>query len=74
MISATVTANPGSKAGAVVGDLLVQPASAHGRRGGMQHIGFRLESGRRLGGIHHVDLLSHPAVWEAMRGLLEGPS
>jgi pimeloyl-ACP methyl ester carboxylesterase len=74
VISATVTADPGSKTGAVVGDLLVQPASAHGRRGGMQHIGFRLESGRRLGGIHHVDLLSHPAVWEAMRGLLEGRS
>jgi pimeloyl-ACP methyl ester carboxylesterase len=73
VISATVTADPGSKAGAAVGDLLVQPASAHGRRGDIQHIGFRLESGRGLGGIHHVDLLSHPAVWEAMRGLLEGP-
>ena len=73
-ISATITANPGHPLGAVAGDLLVQPASAHGRRGSRQHIGFRLESGRGLGGIHHIDLLSHPAVWEAMRGLLEGRS
>jgi len=73
VISATVTADPGSKAGAVVGDLLVQPASAHGRRRGIQHIGFRMDSGRGLGGMHPVDLLSHPAVWEAMRGLLQAP-
>ena len=72
VISATVTADPGGKAGAVVGDLLVQPGSAHGRRGGIQHIGFRMESGRGLGGMHHVDLLSHPAVWDAMRSLLHG--
>jgi len=73
VISATVTADPSSKVGAVVGDLLVQPARAHGRRRGMQHIGFRMDSGRGLGGMHHVDLLSHPAVWEAMRGLLQAP-
>jgi pimeloyl-ACP methyl ester carboxylesterase len=73
VISATVTADPSSKVGAVVGDLLVQPTSAHGRRGGIQHIGFGMEAGRGLGGMHHVDLLSHPAVWEAMRGLLQAP-
>jgi hypothetical protein len=28
------------------------------------------ESGRRLGGMHHFDLLGHPAVWQAIRGLL----
>jgi PGAP1-like protein len=69
-ISATVTADPGSPVGAVVGDLLVQPTSAHGRRGRRQHIPFPLESGRGLGGMHHFDLLNHPAVWVAMRGLL----
>lgn len=69
-ISATVTADPGSAVGAVVGDLLVRPASAHGQRGHRQHIPFAAESGRRLGGIHHFDLLNHPAVWAAIRGML----
>ena len=69
-ISATVTDDPGSPVGAVIGDLLVRPASAHGRRGRHQRIPFPAESGRRLGGIHHFDLLRHPAVWAAMRGLL----
>src|ERR1039458_7300721 len=72
-ISATVTGDPGSAVGAVVGDLLVQPASAHGRRGHRQRIPFPAESSRRLGGIHHFKLLNHPAVWAAMPGLL-GPA
>jgi hypothetical protein len=69
-ISATVTADPASPVGAVVGDLLVQPASAHGRRGPRQHIPFPIELGRGLAGMHHFDLLNHPDVWQAMRGLL----
>ncbi|HTS96164.1 MAG TPA: hypothetical protein VMI33_06050 [Streptosporangiaceae bacterium] len=69
-ISATVTADPASPLGAVVGDLLVQPASAHGRRGPRQHIPFPVKLGRGLGGMHHFDLLNHPGVWEAMRSLL----
>jgi pimeloyl-ACP methyl ester carboxylesterase len=69
-ISATVTANPGSALGGVVGDLLVQPASAHGQRAGWQHIPFPVESRHRLGGMHHFDLLNHPAVWAVMHSLL----
>jgi len=69
-ISATVTANPGSALGGVVGDLLVQPASAHGQRAGCQHIPFPVESRHRLGGMHHFDLLNHPAVWAVMHSLL----
>jgi len=69
-ISATVTADPGSPVGAVVGDLLVQPASAHGRRGPRRHIPFPVDLGRGLGGMHHFDLLNHPGVWDAMSGLL----
>ena len=69
-ISAVVTADPTSPLGAVVGDLLVQPASAHGRRGARQHVPFPVETGRGLGGMHHFDLLNHPDVWAAMRGLL----
>ena len=73
VVSATVTSDPGSPVGGLVGDLLVQPASAHGRRGRRTHIPFPVESGRGLGGMHHFDLLHHPAVWAAMRGLLDGP-
>lgn len=69
-ISATVAADPRSPAGAVIGDLLVQPASAHGRRGARQHIPFAAEDGRWLGGMHHFDLLNHPEVWTAIRGFL----
>jgi len=69
-ISATVTADPGHPLGAAAGDLLVQPASAHGRRRARQRIPFPAGSRRGLGGMHHLDLLNHPAVWAAMRDLL----
>ena len=69
-ISATVTTDPGHPLGAVAGDLLVQPASAHGRRGARQSIPFLASSRRGLGGMHHFDLLNHPAVWTAIRDLL----
>jgi pimeloyl-ACP methyl ester carboxylesterase len=69
-ISATVTASPGHPFGAVAGDLLVQPASAHGRRGAHQHIPFPAGSQRELGRMHHFDLLNHPEVWIVIRDLL----
>jgi len=69
-ISATVTADPRHPLGAVAGDLLVQPASAHGTRGAHQHIPFPVGSRRELGGMHHFDLLNHPAVWVTIRDLL----
>ncbi len=73
-ISATITADPGHPLGAVAGDLLVQSASAHGRRGAHQHVPFPVGSRRALGGMHHFDLLNHPAVWAAIRGLLGTPA
>ena len=69
-ISAAVTADPTSPLGAVLGDLLVQPASAHGRRGPRQHIPFPVQLGRRFGGMHHFDLLNHPDIWAAISGVL----
>jgi len=68
-VSATATAGPASPVGAVVGDLLIQPASARGRRGGREHIPFPGRPGP--GGMHHFDLLNHPAVWAAMRDILD---
>jgi len=70
VISAVISANPESPLGTLVGDLLVQPTSAHGRRGPRQHIPFAVEQTRRHGGMHHFDLLNHPDVWESMRSLL----
>lgn len=70
VISATVSAGPGGPLGAAVGDLLVQTASAHGRRGAARHIPFRADLSRQLGGMHHLDLLNHRDVWAAMRDLL----
>jgi PGAP1-like protein len=72
VISATVTSDPASRVGAVVGDLLVQPASAHGRRRRQQWIPFPARLGHWLADMHHFDLLNHPAVWDAMRGALAG--
>ena len=72
-ISAAVSMNPGSSLGALVGDLLVQPGSAHGRRGTRQHVPFPVGHAREFAGMHHFDLLNHPDVWEAMRGLLLRP-
>jgi len=72
-ISAAISANPGSPLGALVGDLLVRPGSAHGRRGTSQHVPFPVGHAHEFGGMHHFDLLNHPDVWEAMRGLLLRP-
>ena len=69
-ISATVSADPDSPVGALVGDLLVQPASAHGRRGSRQRIPFPVHLGRGLGSMHHFDLLNHPDVWTTIENLL----
>jgi len=71
VISATVASDPQSPFGAVVGDLLVQPASAHGRRRRRQHIPFPVEHGRSLGGLTHFHLVNHPQVWAQIRALLQ---
>lgn len=69
-VSGSVTVDPGHRFGAAVGDLLVQPASAHGRRGAARHIPFPAGLGRQVGGKHHFHLLNHSDVWAAMRDLL----
>jgi hypothetical protein len=69
-ISVTVTTDPSHPVGRLVGDLLVQPASAHGRRRRHQHVAFPVDGGRQLGGMHHLDLLRHRDVWAEMQSLL----
>jgi len=65
-LSATITTNRGNPLGRLVGDLLVQPASARGSK----HISFPVDHKRHFGGINHFDLLNHPPVYEAMHGWL----
>jgi pimeloyl-ACP methyl ester carboxylesterase len=47
----------------LVGDLLVQPASARGP--------LPVDRHRHLDGLHHFDLLTHPRVYEAMKSWLQ---
>jgi len=70
-VSATVTTNRLNPLGRLVGDLLVQPASARGRSRNGDHIPFPVEHRRHFGGLHHFRLLNHPSVYEAMREWLD---
>jgi pimeloyl-ACP methyl ester carboxylesterase len=70
-VSATVPRTPGNPLGELVGDLLVQPASAHGRRRRQQHIAFDVENRHEFAGRHHFQLLNDQGVYAAIRKRLE---
>lgn len=53
----------------ILGDLLVRYPSASGR-GRRRLMGFEVDNGRHLGGLHHFDLLHHPAVYAQLRAWL----
>jgi hypothetical protein len=74
VLAATLPHDPNGLAGRLVGDLLVQPASATGRHSGGRHIPFPVDNGRYLGGLHHFHLLNHPDVYEAVRTWLRRSS
>ena len=61
-IAATLSASPRGPGGAV-GDLLVSYHSAAGA-GRRRRIPFAAEHGSHVGGIDHLRLLNHPAVYE----------
>ena len=63
-ISATVTTSRRNPLGGLVGDLLVQPASARGRSRRGTHIPIPVEHTRHFAGLHHFNLLDHPRVYE----------
>ncbi len=66
-VAATVTRDPSQPVGRAVGDVLVLPGSAHGVSTDGRHIPFPAEHRRQFGGLHHLHLLNHPDVYEAMR-------
>ena len=64
-IGATLARRPDGLGG-LVGDLLVHYPSASGA-GRDRRIPFEAENGRHLGGLHHMNLLNHPAVYAQIK-------
>ncbi len=73
-VSATVTTSRRNPLGRLLGDLMVQPGSARGRSRSGRLIPFTVEHTRHFAGMHHFNLLNHPAVYEAMREWLDPTS
>jgi pimeloyl-ACP methyl ester carboxylesterase len=65
-IGATLARDPDGRLGRVAGDLLVQFASASGN-GPKRRIPFEIDNGFHVGGINHLQLLNHPAVYQQIR-------
>jgi hypothetical protein len=62
-VSATVSRDPDSRLGRLVGDLLVLRSSAWSHDGNGERLEFPIDRYSHLGGATHMDLLNHPAVW-----------
>lgn len=67
VVLSTVLGRHDSLPGDLLGDLIVRPKSACGDTGDERRLGFPEEHVCRLTGLHHLDLLNHPAVYEQMR-------
>jgi hypothetical protein len=70
-IAATLGGGHDNPLTAAVGDLFVPYASAAGR-GDRRRLPFLTANGRHLGGLHHFDLLNHPAVHDQVCAWLAG--
>jgi pimeloyl-ACP methyl ester carboxylesterase len=68
-VAATVSKDPGSVAGRLLGDVLVTwpSAAGHGRR---RRIPFDPDRGRHIGGLHHLQLLNSARVYPLLRDWL----
>jgi pimeloyl-ACP methyl ester carboxylesterase len=69
-VTASLTRRGDTPLDRLAGDLLVQTVSASGTgtRGRAGH--FIAEEGFALGGVHHFELLNHPAVYDQLRNWL----
>ncbi len=67
VVLATVASRHDGPAAALLGDLLVRPQSALGDTGDERRLAYEREHVLRLGGLHHLDLLNHPRVYEQLR-------
>ncbi|MFN8192669.1 MAG: hypothetical protein U0R80_00120 [Nocardioidaceae bacterium] len=70
VVAATLARDPEHPSTAWLGDLFVHLASAQGR-GEDRHVPFPAENGAHFGGLHHFDLLNHPAVYDQLRSWIE---
>jgi len=70
-VGATLARDKDSTLGRLLGDVLVQFPSASGD-GPLRRLAFELEHGLHLGGVHHLQLLNHPRVYEQLARWLTG--
>src|SRR3954453_18850118 len=71
VVLATLTRDPAALTADLFGDLLVPPRSASGDSGDGDRLAFPPDHVHRLGGLHHLDLLNHPRVYEQIHRWLE---
>jgi len=64
-VAASVTRDLQHPAGHLLGDGMVRYPSASGRSQGRE-IPFEIDNGVHIGGVHHLSLLNHPAVYEQL--------
>jgi hypothetical protein len=69
-VAGTLSREPDHLAGRLVGDGLVRVASASGS-GRLRRIPFETDHGAQVGGVDHLGLLNHPAVYERLRVWLD---
>jgi len=65
-VAATLASDPQHPSAGRLGDLFVHLPSASGS-GEDRHVGFLADNGAHFGGLHHFDLLNHPAVYDQLR-------
>lgn len=70
VVLATLTGTHDSLSGDLLGDLLVRPKSACGDTGDEHRLTYAAPHICRLTGLHHFDLLNHPAVYTRLRDWL----
>jgi hypothetical protein len=70
VVLATLVGTHETRLGQWVGDLLVRPASAVGDTGDERRLAFRDSDICRLSGLHHLQLLNHPAVYQQLHSWL----
>src|SRR3954452_4344878 len=74
VVLATLTRDPAAPIADLLGDLLVSPRSALGDTGDDDRLAFPPDHVHRIGGLNHLDLLTHPLVYEQIhRWLVERP-
>jgi pimeloyl-ACP methyl ester carboxylesterase len=71
-VSASISRNPDGLASRLVGDLFVVGSSAWAQTRGGQPLPFPIDHYRHFGGLHHFQLLNHPAIYEQIRKWISG--